>query len=553
MKRWMYIILFYCLPISIGAQKIIDENVLANAILIVEEEINTSSFEYSPVFFGDFIGFVNVRGIYSGFDKENNTPFFDLAFAGANTKGNLARKASFEDVLSSEMQEGPFTFFNNGKSMLFTRTDVETGKLKIFKARNAAGAWKIEGQLYLLENDIHVCHPDVTRDGNTMLFAAAEDDQMDLYMAQSSSSGTWDEVVKLPAYIQSEGNDWFPRMVGDSIILFASDRSGGYGGLDIYATKNVSGEWTNPYLLPPPINSPADDMGLIIGNGIAYFSSNRNGGIGKDDLYRIEFKGDLIFNPAKEFIDINITVQDKLTLEPLNGVSVQLLPTLTNLEDLDLSSFQIDLISGDGEEGEVLLKLTPKGAKPVGAGTTLENGATTVQVKRNNRYLIKLSKEGFAPFSFLYRMEEYGRDINLVMEPIAKVEENDEDSFIPTTKGSVVVFENIYYDYDSHIIQEGAAQELDALAKVMLENPGMKVELSAHTDSRGTRIYNQQLSEKRAGSARQYLMRRGVNAKRIIAVGYGESKLRNRCVDDVSCSEEEHRFNRRTEVRILEN
>jgi outer membrane protein OmpA-like peptidoglycan-associated protein len=146
-----------------------------------------------------------------------------------------------------------------------------------------------------------------------------------------------------------------------------------------------------------------------------------------------------------------------------------------------------------------------------------------------------------------------GGNITLVMEPLATTEEQSEGILIPTTTGSVIVFENIYYDFNSHVILEGAATELDALLVTMKSNPNMMVELSAHTDSRGTRLYNQRLSEKRAASARDYLIRNGINPARITTMGYGESRLRNDCSDGIACTEEQHRFNRRTEVKILSN
>ena len=130
---------------------------------------------------------------------------------------------------------------------------------------------------------------------------------------------------------------------------------------------------------------------------------------------------------------------------------------------------------------------------------------------------------------------------------------NNDGLTIPTATGSIVIFENIYYDFNSHVILEGAGHELDLLATTMKENPNMVVELSAHTDSRGTKLYNQRLSEKRAASARDYLIKKGIAPTRISTRGYGESQLRNHCDDRTPCSEQEHSFNRRTEVRVVSN
>lgn len=146
------------------------------------------------------------------------------------------------------------------------------------------------------------------------------------------------------------------------------------------------------------------------------------------------------------------------------------------------------------------------------------------------------------PDSKVWRMipEETGKEITLLPEG-------------PFEKGSVFVFDQIYYDYNDSKIREDATAELDALIRKMKEQPGMRIELIAHTDSRGNAEYNLLLSVARAEAAKSYLVQNGINGKRILAVGYGEHNLRNHCSDDVDCTEEEHAYNRRTEIRILSN
>jgi outer membrane protein OmpA-like peptidoglycan-associated protein len=121
----------------------------------------------------------------------------------------------------------------------------------------------------------------------------------------------------------------------------------------------------------------------------------------------------------------------------------------------------------------------------------------------------------------------------------------------PLAEGTVIVMENIYYDFNKAAIRTSDARDLDALTRLMLKYPTMEVELGAHTDSRGTTEYNQQLSERRAEAAKEYLVRKGVAANRIRTKGFGESQVRNHCKDGVECTEKEHQFNRRTEVRVL--
>lgn len=117
--------------------------------------------------------------------------------------------------------------------------------------------------------------------------------------------------------------------------------------------------------------------------------------------------------------------------------------------------------------------------------------------------------------------------------------------------GTVIVLENIYYDFNKSSIRTGAARELDELVVMMKTYSSMIIELSSHTDSRGGNDYNLKLSQARAESAKQFLRARGIESYRVRAVGFGESQPRNKCVDGVSCTEEEYQFNRRTEVKVI--
>ncbi|NNE26848.1 MAG: OmpA family protein, partial [Saprospiraceae bacterium] len=117
--------------------------------------------------------------------------------------------------------------------------------------------------------------------------------------------------------------------------------------------------------------------------------------------------------------------------------------------------------------------------------------------------------------------------------------------------GSIITFNNIYYSYNSYSIEEGAAYELDALAEYLANNPNVRIELVAHTDARGYSEYNQNLSKKRASAAKDYLILKGIDAQRIKFNGKGETEIRNHCKNGVQCSDEDHNYNRRTEVIIL--
>ncbi len=537
------------------SQPIIDMNVAVNAILIHEDEINTTSYEFSPVFYGTFIGFVNDRGKSVYYDKAKNTPYFDLSFAGANIDGNLSKKAAFPPVITSENQEGPFCLYNNDQTLLLTRSSREHANLSIYKVERKNGEWIDAGRLELLGSDFHVCHPTVSASGNWLVFAAAPNQEgatMDLYIAEREGD-LWVRTTKMPEHIQSSVNDWFPRFMGDSILIFASDRPGGKGGLDIYCIKRIRDNWTEPQAFPYPVNSAFDDFGLIAGNGVAYFSSNRPGGAGKDDLYRIEFGGDLFYNPANELFEVVVFVRDKLGLAPIQNARVDLLPFDLSRIGQSIQSLNIQLVDDRSSPEDIVLKLQPSSTLPDDTGFTNEQGMVPLHVKKLKDYIIQIKADKYVSFRSLYNIEEYGQKITLVLEPAEEVEwvEITPNPISELEEGNVIVFDHIYYDFNSHIIKEGAAVELDGLAQAMIDNPNLVVQLSAHTDSRGSRVYNQRLSDRRARSAKIYLEKKGIPGDRIVTIGFGESQLRNKCKDNVNCTEEEHRYNRRTEVKIL--
>ena len=161
---------------------------------------------------------------------------------------------------------------------------------------------------------------------------------------------------------------------------------------------------------------------------------------------------------------------------------------------------------------------------------------------------LNISKEQYQDFDFLLPFEGFqdGEELVVKLRPESVFVEA-----LPEHSGEFTVLENILYEFNQYELNENAMKELDRLADHMLANPEIIIELSAHTDCRGGEIYNQLLSEKRAKRAKEYLVDKGIDEKRIAALGYGESRLRNHCIDGLKCDESEHAINRRTEVKVI--
>jgi len=182
--------------------------------------------------------------------------------------------------------------------------------------------------------------------------------------------------------------------------------------------------------------------------------------------------------------------------------------------------------------------------------STNKSGQTNVNLKVGKRYIIAASKDNFKSGHVAYAAldAEDTRLITIGLWPIPKVVVEEAPPVLKV--GSIIVLDQIYYDFGKSYIRTDASKGLNAIVNMMKEYPQMTIDLTSHTDSRGTKEFNLDLSARRSSSAKHYLTSRGIEEKRIRALGKGEQNPRNRCMDGVSCTEEEYQFNRRTEIKI---
>ncbi|MCS6934361.1 MAG: carboxypeptidase regulatory-like domain-containing protein [Chitinophagales bacterium] len=488
----------------------------------------------------------------------------------------------------------------------FTSAD-KTVKLKIYKIvwlqdQNRWGDELVEAVPFN-DKEYSVGHPSMSKDGKTLYFASDKPGGyggVDLYVSTREIGGEWSTPINLGPKVNTSGDEMFPFIADDGTLYFASNGHVGLGGLDVYSTNMVKTgnkitNWTEPENLGYPINTNFDDFGYIIAkdNKRGYFVSNRPGGKGDDDIYSFIKRG-VIFNGI---------VYDAATGLPIEGAQV-----VVKEEDIEKGKLKTGK-EGDfifpGTPGKTLkfyatapgympaelsyqVKEKPELAKiPMVAegGCNLEvtvldkknrdplEGAKVklTNIANNKEEVCTTNKDGKCIFAI-------EKDVNYRLE--ASKETGDPESkyltvtttlpnsckTVPSTsyqtmelekvkKGVAIKIENIYYDLDKWFIRPDAAKELDKLVKIMKDNPTMEIELSSHTDCRATAKYNMQLSSKRAESAVNYIASQGVEARRMIAAGYGETRLVNKCQCEgtfvVPCTEEQHQENRRTEFKIL--
>jgi outer membrane protein OmpA-like peptidoglycan-associated protein len=492
---------------------------------------------------------------------------------------------------------------NYKKTRAFTSSD-KTVKLKLYRmvylpSENRWGDQLIEAVPFN-DREYSVGHAALSADGQTLFFASDKPGGyggVDIYKSRRDQSGNWGAPENLGPQINTSGDEMFPFMSNDSTLYFSSNGHLGLGGLDVFSTNptGTKEKWTAPENLGFPINTNKDDFNYIIDkdNKNGYFASNRDGGKGDDDIYKFVKKG----------VTICGLVYDAKTNDPIEGSKVVMyevkdergnkmtnkdgtfcfsgtpkrvykfvatkagyLPNEVTVETDDKPvNVKIPMVKEGGINLEVLV-LDKKTREPIDmANVKLINTATNKEEKQqtnpdgkafyslepNATYRIEGSKDLPDPEMKYLTVSTTTSTVGKV--PPATIYVTLELEKVK--KGVAIKIENIYYDLDKWFIRPDAAKELDKLVKVLQDNPTMEIELSSHTDCRATIKYNATLSAKRAESAVQYIGSRGVSLSRMVAAGYGESRLVNKCACEgtvvVPCTDEQHQENRRTEFKIL--
>ncbi len=430
--------------------------------------------------------------------------------------GSMTSPEDFGGKFNQPYHDGPATFSIDGSSIYFTRSDYgkakrkgiyKTNLLKIYYASQTDGEWSDIKPFFLNSTSYSVGHPALSVDGDTLYFVSNMPGGFggtDIWMCERQGN-EWSQPLNLGPVINTAENEMFPSIRENGVMYFSSEGHPGYGALDIFITSRVNGEWTTPVNLHPPINGSFDDFALAYAPGAdnGFFSSNRPGGVGSDDIYAFRAK-DITILPTL----ITGVVRDNTTMKPIADATVFILNPTT---------------------GKVkILKTTADGKYE----TKVENPGDFIVKAMQSNFIadcIPFSLAALQPGTTVSAPRDLFLD-KLVLDKTFRVE-------------------NIYYDFDRFNIRKDARPELDRLVRIMKEN-AIDVELGSHTDSRGTLAYNDRLSQRRAEAAVVYIIEAGIDNNRITAKGYGERMLTNHCVDGVKCSPEEHQANRRTEFRV---
>lgn len=637
-------------PKTTPANKLLEKTKTNGIDLWNCSNINTPRTESLPAFYQNGIVFMSapINGVL---DVKTKQARFQLYYAESDRNSIPMKSASYSLEANSAYHDGGVTYNRKGNAMYFSSNSQVRGmsiadargdvKMQIYEAKRGKLDWEDIKPLSFNSNKYTCFHPSLSADGRYLYFSSnmpGGQGGYDIYVAEKKGN-TWTKPVNLGPKVNTKGNEAFP-FIHESGVLFFSSKEGHptiHGGKDFdLFWIDISKTGASVKNLGEPFNSAADDLSLILNSDgdIGYFSSNREGGFGEDDIYM--FKCDKRLTAETATLNAFLSVKDEDNQTRIGGAAIRIFEKTINGFINGDQFYNVEMPQSGKDIG---LKLVRKPIEQLGKPDrfTTSNGEAQYEMKSDREYLIVTSKDGYESKEIIFNTFEKTSNITLPIEillrkisrpklsglvlsnkntriPNATVKilnktndkteklqtnANGEFEYVldanteyeilvngkgyksssiekitttnelrplevkltmaaiepevyvnPIATGTIIVLEKIYYDFDKAIIRQGAAQELDALVSLMLQYTSMEVELTSHTDARGKTEYNQKLSSARAEAAKNYLMARSISGARITTRGAGESQLRNNCTDGVSCTEEEHQYNRRTEVRI---
>jgi len=511
----------------------------------------------------------------------------------------LTVKSAGRNVNSGQSEYAPI-YDTDGKTMYYAslnsndviELDVRSdeGFLKIYKStkKDEKSDWSKGEELdqKINREDWHTGNPTLSSDGQRMYFTRAQLQgnylgESKIYVSTRTDDG-WSGATELVGINGSHISKQpaVGDLFGREVLYFVSDMDGGYGGFDVYyATRKGDGVYGDPVNLGPKINTPGDDETPFYRDGILYFSSDGHPGIGGFDIFNTVWDGTGWSPPANMGLGYNSPADDLYFMLDKEGYSGFLTSNREGTQKLDGFACCNDIYQVTLKKVEAGLTVgAVSGKTPLAAsdfqliemtndkpGTTKNKNSgkthkTAFELELDKAYIVIANKEGYYPdtsklINTVGLTDSKRFETILDLKPIPKPPEPEkpkEPEFETYTTNQPIELQNIFYDLNSAEILPDAEADLSIILDLMNKYPDMKIELSSHTDSQGKDKYNQDLSQRRASSAKKWLIQRGITPPRIRAVGKGEKEIRNQCTNGVKCTDEEHRYNRRTEFKITE-
>jgi outer membrane protein OmpA-like peptidoglycan-associated protein/tetratricopeptide (TPR) repeat protein len=500
------------------------ENPDLGATIKNEAALNTENSDFSPINLGEKIVFVSDRWAD---DKKTDkvygwtgNPYMKM-YEVSLGKGQASQ---LKGSISGGFHSGPAALNASSDTLIFTRAVATankkkyagiSGKQHLLFAVLEKGEWKVKDKLpFNSDSKFSVQHPALSPNGNILYFASDMPGGfggMDLYYSEKQANGTWSAPKNCGDAINTPEDDVFPTVRKDGKFYFSSRGHVGMGGLDIFSATGEKATFAEVTNLRAPLNSTKDDFGILYNEDLktGFLSSNRTGGLGLDDIYNFKQGVKAPVKPKSLIYAVNGAAVEKGTGIPITGLEITLLNKDTQQEVKVLTD----------EFGKFKFELAPETDYWISGD---QNQYFTGQTGN-------ISTKGLKQATIF--------DIKFELERAKDV--------------YTFKLDNIYYDFDKWNIRPDAVDGLNKVNQFLKNMSNVRLELVAHTDARGRASYNMELSDKRANSARDFLIEKGVLASRLAASGKGETELLNKCGNKADCTEEEHQLNRRTEFKIV--
>ena len=502
---------------------------------------NTAKTEFDAKKIGDELIFTSSSKpeIY----KNNGLPFLGIVKAPLKNPGEIGNQSIFSSALFKEnANDGTPAFTKDGGTVVFARGN--TGKSKdpspdvdLYMSKKTGNAWSEPERLSISDSIAWDGSPSFSADERTLYFSSNRrggKGGVDLYRVPIDNSGRFGRPINLGSTINTPGDELFPYVSANGKLYFSSDGHPSIGGLDLFVASRNENEIIVEHL-GVPINSIGDDFAISFSDSTqGYISSNRPGGKGDDDIYFFKSTGSE---------DRWWTTAPPPVIDTLNKKIVNY---FVQVKVVDPSGNPID---------SVKINVRKNGQTLSNEKTNKKGFIELIDLAENDELVFKCDKEDFITVRSSFSME--GKTIP---ESLLKKEMTDTTFQVIITMdrpeigkeiSKLYEINSIYYDLDKADIRTDAAEELDKIVQFLTDNTQMNLELGAHTDARASTGYNLKLSQRRAESAVNYIIRRGIAKDRIKPKGYGEGQLINECSDGVECPEEMHQQNRRTEFKII--
>lgn len=477
----------------------------------IESALNSAYNDYAPFMVKDKLIFTSSRledkgqEVYT-YDGQGFSSLYTSTYVKDNKSWSTPAKAT---ALATEFNDGVLTYCDKTKTAYYTRCNdnkSKTVQCGIVESTydETAGTWSAPKPITLaLAQKGDMEQPAISADGEVLYFVSRMEGGQggtDIWMMRKSGS-QWGEPQNLGGTVNTEFDEMFP-VENNGMLYFSSEGFTGYGALDLFSTTNTNGSWSKPTNLRAQFNSSADDFFITFAkDGSGYFTSNRKGGSGGDDIYSF------FVTP------VTLTVKGRIT----------------------------DQDGGAGIAGAKVYLTTADG---IDSTLTDANGEYTFTLDKDKDYKINVSNPGY--FGDSRKLTTQGEKFS---KEFSKATGYNYDFAIKKIPKTEIKIDNIYYDYDSYTLREESKPSLDILVKLLEDTPGALVQINSHTDERGKQPYNQKLSEDRAKSVVDYLVSKGISQGRLSWKGFGFAQP----VIKGAKTEEEHQQNRRTAFQVINN